>query len=1194
MTLEGCEHIVNTPSEKKIFFFLLLIPQKNTMKLEVTNKNGVAAAPAPKGFSLIITLTLMILLVMLSVGLLTLSTTTLRSADLTSAPSEARSNARLALMLAVGELQRQVGPDTRVTARADILDENNPPVLGVWRSWEGDNHEVSGRFAGRPIAPNYERDKEDRFLSWMVSGVNTTQTSAVPETSQGGNRVALVGENTVGSGGERARQQIHLQPEQIIEDGRVSGTYAWWVGGENQKARVTKPNVLNASTNGQWATQLKSNSVVDAEVFGLEAIYEDPDLLDKATGLRQVELFAPREGLTIPQEFYHDISVNSVGLLTNVATGGWKKDFSTFSEDDSRSTRDLPLFRLTPEENSLGSLATPSDARAEKSILYPWSSYRENGSSPPIYQHGAVSTWTNLMDYMTSYKRLRVASSGRASTAPTSTTIGGDTYDFLHRVRVLPVVARIQWVFSNFAVPATGPRVRPGSLKAQIIMTPVVTVWNPYNVEMNFSDVPISFRIASSPPVAFRYAVGGQVPTNYNTLFSGKAINNLPALADSEGALTYQIRDSFRLQPGETRIFSPTSTSPQTFGRRIDLSTGFRPNGGHSFDVKNSRGTDLIGTTNTVIQPQAKFDTVFRDIANGVGIQMNMNFGSSGARFGNTRLAYRMVYEPEVAASIYPEISDLASTTLGEAQNNPQPFMTTVFGFRMASRTHLAAKGFLQSSPLVNYTAMGGKDLVEAGIRRHYGGTAHPVNSPFDFSFRAVSQNDSLLPNATSRSQRGFIVTGFDVSDGLSRCVVAELPTRPLQSLGDLQHWDLRYENPIPPFAFNLIGNSDATPLLPADSVANAADRGLPTNLQHDDAYCANHLLFDDWFFSSIAPDPTSFGQRGRSQEDVYTEFLAGETPLPTQAYEPIPEDVRAAATDSAEANRLFAEEVMEEDSWQTIASRLQVRGMFNVNSTSVDAWRALLRHARDQEIPFITETGGSWDVSLSDPTDYVYSRFSIAGDVEATEDGSAGSFPGAAEFSGYRRFDAATLDLLAERIVDQVRLRGPFLSLSEFVNRQLSSGDLALAGAIQTALNEVGESSNDPFSVLTGAGSEPSFANPPNAGDAEYQFPQAAEGFNTYGLPGWTRQADILRPLAPILNARDDTFTIRAYGDARDRSGRITATAVCEAVVQRTRDFVDGGDEADSLTFPTQEVNQTFGRRLKVISFRWLSPSEV
>jgi hypothetical protein len=111
---------------------------------------------------------------------------------------------------------------------------------------------------------------------------------------------------------------------------------------------------------------------------------------------------------------------------------------------------------------------------------------------------------------------------------------------------------------------------------------------------------------------------------------------------------------------------------------------------------------------------------------------------------------------------------------------------------------------------------------------------------------------------------------------------------------------------------------------------------------------------------------------------------------------------------------------------------------------------------------------------------------------------------------------------------------------------------------------------------------------------DTGYVFPEAAVGHNTYGLPGWTRQADILRPLAPILSARDDTFTIRAYGDARGVDGAIIARAWCEATVQRSREFVDPADQADITDLPTQPANLTHGRRFNIISFRWLSADEV
>jgi hypothetical protein len=267
---------------------------------------------------------------------------------------------------------------------------------------------------------------------------------------------------------------------------------------------------------------------------------------------------------------------------------------------------------------------------------------------------------------------------------------------------------------------------------------------------------------------------------------------------------------------------------------------------------------------------------------------------------------------------------------------------------------------------------------------------------------------------------------------------------------------------------------------------------------------------------------------------------------------------------------------------------------MFNVNSTSVAAWRALLGHARGQRVPYLRESGGSWNAALSGKTDHALSRFSIAGDTEAGTPGTSGAFPEASEFAGYRTVDGEFLDAMAAEVVRQVRMRGPFLSLAEFVNRQLSSGDLALAGTIQAALNTLAKSpATDPFAAIE-ALSTTAVAVPENAAAAEYKFPAAAVGKSGYGLPGWTRQADVLRPLAPILSARDDTFTIRGYGDVRDADGRILARAVCEAVVRRTRDFVDPAEAADLTGSPVRTVNKTFGRRFRPVSYRWLAPDEI
>lgn len=1136
-----------------------------------------------RGFALIITLTLMVLLTVVAIGLLTLGSVTLRSASTGVDQAVARANARMALMLAIGDLQKHAGPDTRITAKADILDASNPPIMGVWKSWEGTDHEQTGSAQGRPISPgNYKTKKQERFQAWLVSGSTTT----LPNTTKGSTKAILLGDNSVGSGATREKLQVHLTPTPLTT-GNQRGSFAWWVSGENQKARLPKPYQPSADNSGRWAMNAKSHSVADPKPFRLESLLSDATPANKAISLMEGDLIATAGTLKSSQEFFHDLSASSVGLLTNVATGGWKKDLSLLTENWSRvGTSGLPFFRIKPGQDLLATIPAPGNASPDKSLLYPWSSYRGTAANIPIYQHGAVSSWENLKDFALAYrdKGITTSPSGKCTMTPYSVAIDGDAFGFLHRVRVLPVIARIEWLFSHTAAQVATPA---GSFEPRLLITPVITMWNPYNVEMNFSNVPLAFRIPRPLPAALQYSVNGIQNSAYNSLLAG-SVNNTPALS-SATEFNYRISSPFVLKPGDTRVFSPAATQVAA-NTILELQPGYRSRGGHFLSLRNDAGATLVAPGTATIRARAKFDTTYNDVYQGVGIYLDMSIA------GVRHLAYRMVYKPQVATEVYKPVDNLPeSPPLNVVATAPSPFLTTVFGARMASRSHVAAKGFVQSSPLVNYTAMGGKDEVESTILKHYGGTSHPVNSPFDYSFEPRTPNDSKLPNSDA-SNRGFIVTGFNKSNGLSRCVINELPLRPLQSLAELQNWDLRYENPIPPFSYNIIGNSDATPLLPSNAVVNSADAGQGTNLQHDDSYCANHLLFDDWFVSSIAPDPTTFGNSGRTLQKTYTDFVSGVTPLPNRAYVPIAQDASLGASSTSAANTLFSNNAGRADSWRTIASRLEVEGMFNVNSTSVTAWRALLGHARNQKVPFLRDSGAAWSVELSGQSDYAFSRFSIAGDADAKSTGSSGAFPGANEFVGYRILDERMIDALAAEIVKQVRLRGPFLSLSEFVNRQLSSGDLALAGTVQAALNEIAKSaSTNPYSGMTsGEFNNPSSATPASAASAEYKFPDAAIGQATYGLPGWTRQADVLRALAPTLTARDDTFTLRAYGDARDKSGNITARATCEAVVVRTRNYVDPADLAEVTGTPTRQINQIYGRRFQIVSMRWLSPSEI
>ena len=93
-------------------------------------------------------------------------------------------------------------------------------------------------------------------------------------------------------------------------------------------------------------------------------------------------------------------------------------------------------------------------------------------------------------------------------------------------------------------------------------------------------------------------------------------------------------------------------------------------------------------------------------------------------------------------------------------------------------------------------------------------------------------------------------------------------------------------------------------------------------------------------------------------------------------------------------------------------------------------------------------------------------------------------------------------------------------------------------------------------------------------------------------GGPVAAGQADVLQVIGPALSARSDSFVIRAYGDAIDASGAITARAWCEAVVQRMPEPVAPDDTG--INPRDAGGDEDFGRKFVVASFRWLHPEEL
>jgi hypothetical protein len=233
-------------------------------------------------------------------------------------------------------------------------------------------------------------------------------------------------------------------------------------------------------------------------------------------------------------------------------------------------------------------------------------------------------------------------------------------------------------------------------------------------------------------------------------------------------------------------------------------------------------------------------------------------------------------------------------------------------------------------------------------------------------------------------------------------------------------------------------------------------------------------------------------------------------------------------------------------------ASTLLQRGGFNINSTDARVWKAVLSTL---EFP-------SWDVSgpsSAATLDLAAPFYSLpwsaafpptnpaeaslaAGDTSAWADTSNSLYKNRRHpsFLVGARDLGPDLDALAENLARLIRERGrPFHSLAEF------AGSRVLQQAIdETAAINLREGSVDAI---------------PSGSTANVE------------------QGEVICALSPMLFSRSDTFLVRAYG----RDASTGAETVCEAVVQRLPDAVNG-DAAK------------FGRRLKVMSIRWLSPGDL
>lgn len=550
----------------------------------------------------------------------------------------------------------------------------------------------------------------------------------------------------------------------------------------------------------------------------------------------------------------------------------------------------------------------------------------------------------------------------------------------------------------------------------------------------------------------------------------------------------------------------------------------------------------------------------------------------------------------------------------------------------------IASRPFLHSSPSV-------APYIDRADRKNL------YNYGWDWQLGTVNNVEDSIIQADPGTGNGFHGGGYTIEAGTTHVVQRDLPVLPPMSIASLSHaqlggyslayaaamgddpdadqywWKIermRYPSQIlgstdyqkvtatgqgglAPQVSQAIGNSYAHPNISSNKAYTTWSRKFfhqrAASLVPfaDHSYLANKALWDEFFFSSLSPQLAKvqlFEAPTKPAQQVLNDFFLKNVPLPNRRVQAYKKGI-----DQTYLDTLYAEYGNYSDGMaDKIAAHLMIEGGFNINSTSVEAWKVIFSSLRDKPVAYLD--GGKVPkeaVSAADKPGTLVAPGMLPGAAPIYSADIVSPNEPSDQWKAGRFITDEEIEKLAEAMVKQVKKRGPFLSLSEFVNRRLAANDtdnLALKGALQAALDDDSVTINANFRTAFRTLDAEMAANDIATGQPvknAFAFPDAADGPIAYGSQAYVDQADVLRGLAAQLTPRGDTFVIRTYGDALDANGNVMARAWCEAVVQRLPDYVDNTDENHLKTASLESVtNQRFGRSFVVLTFRWLHPDEI
>jgi len=1141
---------------------------------------------APRGFALVISLSLMVLLTVLAVGLLGLSSISLRSSTRGDAMAAARANARLALTFALGELQQSTGPDQRVTATADLagtaagaeLANGTPPAnnttvnstqKGLSAVQPGTRHWTGVWNQSATFVQSFTRTPSPNLVGWLISG-NENRSAAnrlTPASSEaavdtGGDvnpksAVILAGKRTVGS--SHVDDYVSAPLVDIQESGAKSptGRHAWWIGDEGVKAKLNLEAPVDGNTKltyADLAAPRRGWETVDG--FGN---YPKPgsggeELLVRVISNNESALLDPAIGGDSDsplQRSFHAATADSFGVLCDTLQGGLRLDLSAYLSG-SLPTTAIPGVLNSP-------LATTN--------IIP--------TSVPNTTKLKGPKWSTLKDFNDLATKLVDGAVKPASS---------DT-----QAAIAPIITDLRLLLGVKLVPSGAV----DTYRCQPCAKIAISLANPYPYPLKWtSPLELEIKNVTDPgrrPSRIWNASGQPAYVPYTTsepAVLNNAIFSIPATTLPPGeARAFTVSSPVLRPQGSTaRVTVPmgtfSSSSPSNFANCVLLDHAATNTGTLKLDVREDQTTTQI---NVELRTGSTSSTLLRRIE---------RFELDNAPFDVTQREFSPALAKQFTEPVPLQLYSFQVSQPGADYVSVLPSKDQL-GLRSSTlRTfadfNMQATRFRK--PIMCYNPP--PYFMQIGNSA----ATLPFVPPGKDTGGDFTRNLSVSPMPWGRSP-------FD-----SRQTILFSPPQQLVSIAQLQHADLTADDTYVSVAHqpgNAVGNSYATPFVmrkssiqpnrPDFTITGTSSATTINSTYYDISYLLNTALWDTYYFSSIP----------RTGSPV---------PLNDRMVVWNPNDTRLDPLNGKDA-----------------AARLLVNGAHNVNSVEKDAWKALLAGSKHLKHP----SGGA----ASEDALYPRSLEQISASAQPPTGSESDSF------SGFRRLTDAQIDAIATEITRQVRMRGPFVSLSHFVNRALvgivQNKDLGRSGALQSALDIAGANispdgskvvfsdidavedrvnlQNDgsaPRADLVGGdatslpssgadGTWPPTSHDLNAGavagiladkemlkDNKYKREQ---GYRSTGIPGWITQADLLQVIGPSLSARSDTFRIRAYGESLDpESGNPVAKAWCEAVVQRLPEYLDSADAPTERGAELSEINKKFGRRFQIVSFRWLSPHEI